>query len=403
MNVETLRNQFPIFKQVVNGYPFIYFDSASTAQVPQSVVDSIVNYYATYKSNVGRGIYTYAEQSTAAYEGARSKVANFIGSYTDEIVFTSGATEGLNIIAQSFAQNVLSSGDEILISAVEHHSNFVPWQQLAIQKNVTLKIVPVRHDGTVDIALFSSYLSFKTKLVAITHSSNIFGSTNDVVEITRLAHCVGAKVIVDASQSIAHQPINVATIGCDFLVFSGHKLFGPTGIGVLFAARSMESFMHPIKFGGGMVFSVQPKHTDFKKFPHNFEAGTPPIAQAIGLRAAIDFILQHVDFSLLRQHEYDLRNKMALALKDIPGVIILGGGELYSDSHIVTFYSSRHHGHDIAAYLDQFGVAVRAGHHCVQQFHKQCGINASVRISFSLYNTAAEVEFVANLLKVFLS
>ncbi len=397
MDFQALRAMFPIFEQKVNDCPFIFFDSASTAQMPQVVLDSIISYYATYKSNVGRGVYTFAEKATAAYELSRGKVAHFIGAKSKEIVFTSSATASINLVAHAWAQKHLQKGDEILVSAIEHHSNFVPWQQMAIKQGLIVTIVPVTKEGIVDIEVFKKHLSRKTKLIAIVHTSNILGSTNDVATMSRMAHDVGAKILVDASQSVAHQKINVCDIDCDFLVFSGHKLFGPTGVGVLFVKESIALDMSETDFGGGMVFSVGEKQSSFKPFPHNFEAGTPNIAQVIGLGAAVDFVSEFVDFKQLEAHETMLAELVYSGLKALDDIEILSAHG-YADEHahghhIVTFFSKTHHAHDIAAYLDQFGIAVRAGHHCAQLFHKQCGINASVRASFSLYNTMQEIEF----------
>ena len=398
MDFHALRAMFPIFEQKVNGCPFVFFDSASTAQMPQIVLDSIISYYATYKSNVGRGVYTFAEKATAAYEASRDCVARFIGAKSKEIVFTSGATASINLVVHAWAQKHLQPGDEILVSAIEHHSNFVPWQQIAIAKGLVLRIVPVTQKGLVDVAVFQKHLSNKTKLVAIVHMSNILGGVNDIATMVRMAHSVGAKVLVDACQSIAHQKVDVVEMGCDFLVFSGHKLFGPTGVGVLFVQQSLIPEMIEIDFGGGMVFSVGETQSSFKSFPHSFEAGTPNIAQVIGLGAAVDFVDTYIDFTGLEAHEAMLTDLLHDDLKAFDDIEVVG-----AHGHVVTFFSKTHHAHDIAAYLDQFGIAVRAGHHCVQLFHKQCGINASVRVSFSLYNTAQEVEFFLECLKKLLS
>lgn len=400
MNFKDLKKQFPIFSQKVHGYPFTYFDSAAIAQMPQSVLDAIVAYYATYKSNVGRGIYLFAEQATQAYEQAREKIAKFIGAQKHQIVFTSGATDSINLVAQAWALHNLQEGDEILVSAVEHHSNFLPWQQLALDKKLVLKIVPVTQEGIIDFEVFKKYLSSKTKLVCLVHSSNLFGNTNDVVKLTQLAHGVGAKVLIDAAQSVAHQKIDVVKIGCDFLVFSGHKLFGPTGIGILYVAEALILQMYPVCFGGGMVFSVGQKDSKFKDFPYSFEAGTPHIAGVIGLGAAVDFVSQNIDFDQLAEHESSLVRALCHELAKIDDIKILSFiPSPKQHAHVVTFYSKTHHAHDIAAHLDQFGIAVRAGHHCVQLFHQECGINASVRVSFSLYNTIQEVEFFMKVLK----
>lgn len=401
LDIVHFRKKFPIFSQKVNGYPFIYFDSASTAQMPQVVVDAIVDYYTTYKANIGRGIYTFAEKATAVYENAREVVAKFIGACNKNIIFTAGATDSINVVARAWVIHQLQPGDEILVSAIEHHSNFLPWQQLALEKQLVLKIMPVTNQGIVDINVFKSFLSSKTKLVAIVHTSNVLGSTNDVELMTKLAHAVGAKVLIDASQSIAHIAIDVSKIACDFLVFSGHKLFGPTGVGVLYVSDRVIAQMSIISFGGGMVFSVSEKSSQFKDFPFCFEAGTPNIAGVIGLGAAIQFVEKEIDFEALARHETRLVQHLTEGLKFVGGFEIISFVPTISTqhTHLVTFYSKTMHAHDIAAYLDQHGIAVRAGHHCVQLFHQGCGINASVRVSFSAYNTMQEVQFFLDCLK----
>lgn len=405
MNVQKFRSLFPILTTKVNNHPLIYFDNAATAQVPQKVVDAMNNYYLHYKSNVGRGIYTFAERATHEYERARADVAKFIGADQQNIVFTSGTTASINLVAKSWAVYNLKAGDEIIVSAVEHHSNFLPWQELASQCNLVLKIIPVTEYGVFDIDLFKKQLSSKTKLVAIVHSSNVVGGTNDVQLISRLAHQVGAAVLVDAAQSVAHQKIDVEQIGCDFLVFSGHKLFGPTGVGILYATSQRIDEMKPMDFGGGMVFSVSQPHSEYRPFPKGFEAGTPNVAGVIGLGAAVKLVQEHLDFKSLAQHETMLVQKMIDGLSQMSGIRLISFDPAKiqnSHAHLVTFASNKHHAHDIAAYLDQYGIAVRAGHHCVQLYHQQCIINASVRCSFSGYNTEQEVDFVLQKLKEFL-
>jgi cysteine desulfurase / selenocysteine lyase len=400
INFSLIKKEFPIFDQKVHGHPFIYFDSASTAQVPQSVLDAMVRYYATFKANVGRGVYSFAEQATQEYEQVRAKVAKFIGAKNNEIVFTSGATESINLVARAWVFQHLQQGDEILISAVEHHSNFLPWQQLALQKKLVLKIAPVTDAGIIDLKEFKKLLSVKTKFVSIVHTSNVTGGTNDVAALAKMAHDVGAKVLIDAAQSVAHQAIDVAKIDCDFLAFSGHKLFGPTGVGVLYVAQSMIDQMQMQQFGGGMVFSVDKTDSEFKEFPHCFEVGTPNIAGVIGLGAAIDFVQKNIDFEKLAKHETSLVQFLQQGLQSLPDINILSFEPTNNaHSHLVAFYSTTHHAHDIAAHLDRFGIAVRAGHHCVQLFHKEKNINASVRVSFSVYNTEQEVEFFLKCLK----
>ncbi len=405
MNVLNFKKYFPIFKNKVHGNPLIYFDNAATAQVPQQVIDAINDYYVHYKSNIGRGIYTLAERATFEYEQARKTIAHFIGAEADNLVFTSGATDSVNLVANSWGAHNLQNGDEIIVSSVEHHSNFLPWQEVAHKRNLVLKIVPVTNQGLLDIDEFKKALTKKTKLVAIVHSSNVVGGTNDMELIGQLAHQVGAAVLVDAAQSIAHQKIDVQTMDCDFLLFSGHKLFGPTGIGILYAKSERINEMQPSKFGGGMVFSVSQPHSEYRSFPKGYEAGTPHIAGAIGLAAAVKFIQEYVDFDALMKHETSLTVRMIQGLSKIPGVKVISFDPSQakdSHAHLVTFVSDKYHAHDIAAYLDQFAIAVRAGHHCVQLYHKQCNINASVRCSFSGYNSIQEVDFVVQKLQEFL-
>jgi len=389
LGVDVIRNPCSLH------YPLIYLDSSSTAQVPLEVVEAMNQYYLSYKANVGRGVYCFAERATQEYEQARATIAKFIGAKSKEIIFTSGATAGINMIAQSWASHHLQRGDEIIISAVEHHSNFLPWQELARHLGLVVKIAPITVDGVVDFEKFTELLSHTTKLVAMVHTSNVVGGTNDIEKITQAAHSVGAAVLVDASQSIAHQAIDVGAMNIDFLVFSGHKLFGPTGTGVVYVRADRIPQMSPSSFGGGMVFSVGETESSYRPFPHGFEAGTPNVAGAIGLRAAVDFVEKNIDFSILMKHETALVQTMIAGLSQLPGIQILSFQPVAdgAHAHMVTFVSDKYHAHDIAAYLDRYGIAVRAGHHCVQLFHQACNINASVRISFAGYNTLTEVDF----------
>lgn len=395
MNFKKLKEKFPIFKKQVNGHPLVYLDSASTAQMPESVIQAIVAYYTEYKANVGRGLYSFAEEATEKFERSRKTVANFIGASKEEVIFTSGATQGINKVAHSWAFDHIEQGDEILVTEIEHHSNFVPWQQLAQDKGAVLKVVPVNNQGLVNHDTFEQYLSDKTKLVAMIHMSNMLGTTQDVKALTKLAHQVGAKVLVDASQSVVHQKIDVKDINCDFLVFSGHKLFGPTGVGVLFIKKDLFDQCKVSLFGGGMVFSVQEQHTSFKQAPYCFEAGTQPIAQVIGLAAAIDFVDKEIDFNQLQKHETYLATQLYTSLSELDTIQLMSPLPKVS-GNVVTFISSDYHAHDIAAFLDQYGIAVRAGHHCVQPYHLKHGVNASVRASFSVYNTQEDVDQFMN-------
>ena len=387
-NLEKLRLDFPILQQQVHGHPLIYFDNAATAHMPAVVIDAMSMYYQTYKSNVDRGLYSFAEKTTAHYEQAREKVAQFIGAHASEIVFTSGATDGINAVARIWASHQLQAGDEIIISQIEHHSNFLPWQQLAEEKNLILTILPVDAQGVLDMTIYYAALSERTKLVAIVHTSNILGTTNDIGLIVAAAHQVGAKVLVDAAQSIAHQKIDVVELDCDFLVFSGHKLYGPTGIGCLFIKKSVQADCYPHKFGGSMVYSAGYDESYWKNAPYCFEAGTPPIAQAIGVGAVIDYLNENIDFGLTSKHEHALAARAAQGLQDL-GFYLL---QPENSGHMVTFYDKEIHGHDIAMYLDSYGIAVRAGNHCVQPYHEKLQLDSTVRISFAFYNTMAEVE-----------
>jgi cysteine desulfurase / selenocysteine lyase len=387
-NLEKLRLDFPIFSQKVHDHALIYFDSAATAQVPQQVIDAMSDYYAHYKSNVDRGLYSFAEKTTLHYEQARTKIAEFIGAQPSEIVFTSGATDGINTVARVWAAHHLQAGDEIIISQVEHHSNFLPWQQLAEEKSLLLTIIPIDADGLCDMSIYYAALSQRTKLVAMVHTSNILGTTNDIESIVAAAHQVGAKVLVDASQSIAHQKIDVEKMGCDFLVFSGHKLYGPTGIGCLFIKKALQPECYPYKFGGSMVYSAAYDESYWKNAPYCFEAGTPPIAQAIGLGAVIAYLQENIDFAQVAQHEDELVVVLVQGLQNLGFHIISS----MTSGHIVTFYDSEIHGHDIAMFLDSYGIAVRAGNHCVQPYHEKLGLESTVRVSFAFYNTMAEVE-----------
>jgi cysteine desulfurase / selenocysteine lyase len=403
MDFVALRKQFAIFQTVAHNHRLIYFDSAATAQMPQQVLDAMVEYYQSYKSNVGRGLYSFAERATERFEKARAKIASFIGAQKEEIIFTSGATAGINLVAHIWAEHHINSGDEIIISQVEHNANFLPWQQLAKKKDVVLNMAPLNFDGVVDVEALKAMLSNKTKLVAVTHQSNILGTCNDVAAIAHAAHAVGAKVLVDAAQSIAHQNIDVKRLDCDFLAFSGHKLFGPTGVGVLFIKQSLVGECSLHNFGGGMVYSVTPEHSEFKSAPHCFEPGTQAIAQVIGLGAAIDFIKQYINFDQALDHETNLARSLALQLQTIPDIRLLSPvPQVGQHNSMVTFTSNIFHSYDIAQHLNKYGIAVRSGYHCAQPYHDKIGSKSSVRVSFSVYNTQEEVDFfVACLRKLY--
>jgi len=390
-----LRADFPIFTQKINSYPLIACDNASTTHKPQSVIDAIVNFYTTTNANIYRGIHLFAEQATAAYEGARKKVANFIGALPEEIVFTRGSTSGINFVTATWGDAHIQAGDEIVLTELEHHANLLPWQRLAQEKGAMLRFIPVFPDGSVDLSSLDSIITNKTKMVSVIHVSNAIGTQVDIETIIARAHTVGARVLIDAAQSVPHQRVNVHALDCDFLVFSGHKLLGPTGIGVLYIKKELHADLAPYEVGGGMVEDVEYTHATWAPAPRKFEAGTPPIAQAIGLGAAIDYLDKNVNFDELAVYEAQLCTRLIDGLSSISGVRILGPiAELKENGHVVSFLVDGYHGHDVAAFLDSRGISVRAGHYCAQPLAKKLGYDSSVRISFYFYNTFEEVDFI---------
>ncbi len=400
--VDSIRKDFP-FLQKKDATTYIYFDNAATTQKPQQVIEAISNFYAYNTSNVFRSMYLKAEQITSFYEQARSNIASFIGADSSETIFTSGTTEGINFVASTYGTQFLKAGDEIIISQMEHHANFLPWQQLSQRTGIILSIIPITVEGLLDMKAYETMLSSKTKLVAIAHSSNVLGTTNDVALITRLAHSVGARVLIDAAQSAPHMPLNLHDIGVDFAVFSGHKMLGPTGIGVLYIKKELHELVNPYQFGGGMVSEVCREHSCWALAPHKFEAGTPPIVQAIGLSSAIDYLREKVNFNFLRQHETALVSRAIEGLQSIPGIRILGPiDQLKERGHLISFVVDKLHAHDVAAFLDakDISVAVRAGQQCAQPLHALLGLPASIRISFYCYNTLEEVDSFIDKMKL---
>lgn len=393
MDIEHIRCDFPYLEQTKKaGKQLIYLDNAATTQKPRCVIDELSNFYACGVSNIRRGIYQSAEDTTLRYEKARSRIALFIGSSPEEIVFTRGATEGINLVATSWGMRHIKAGDQIIVSLQEHHSNFVPWQQLARHTGAQLVFIPLTHTGELDLQTYQQQLSARTKLVAIVHCSNVLGIANDVQSIARQAREFGAHVLVDAAQSIGKRQLNVAELGADFLVFSGHKVLGPTGIGVLFIKKELQETMDPYQVGGGMVFSVRQNESLWVAGPQRFEAGTPPIAQAIGLSKAFDY-LNTFDLQDIVQHKVTLTRRTLEGLANMRHIRIIGPVKrMRQEGQIVTFVHERMHAHDVAAHLDSHSIAVRAGHHCAQPFHEAMGIASSVRISFYIYNNLAEVD-----------
>lgn len=386
-----LRKDFPYLSK-----PIIYFDNGATTQKPKQVLDAMYTFYAYYTAPVYRGVYKRAEEATELYEGARKVVASFIGAQANEIVFTKGTTDGINAVASTWGSKHLKAGDEIILTRMEHHAMFVPWMRLAQEKGLKVHFVPLKN-GILDYAAFDALLNEKTAFVGCVYTSNVLGVTNDVKMIIDKAHAYGAKVCVDAAQTIAHYPINVANLQADFLVFSAHKMLGPTGIGVLYIASHLQQDVEPYQVGGGMVFSATDTCMQWLPAPQKYEAGTPAIAEAIGLEAAINYLRSNVPFDELQIHENNLSKQLIDALSCMSRVKIISS---QNATHMVTFMIDGIHAHDVAAYLDSYGIAVRAGHHCTQPLHTYLAIESSVRVSFYFYNTQDEVQQLIDALQV---
>ena len=396
-----LRADFPILSTTVHGKPLIYLDSAATSQKPQVVIDAVDTFYREYNANVHRGIYEIGERATAAYEEARARVARFIGAPdAHEVVFTRNATEAINLVAYSWGRRNISRGDPIVLTEMEHHANLVPWQLLVQEKDGDLEFIPITDEGLLRLDVFEVLLRLKPKLVAFTHVSNTLGTINPVVEMTRMAHDAGALVLIDGAQAVPHVPVDVATIGADFYVFSGHKMLAPMGSGALWARRELLEAMPPFLSGGEMIREVHLRRSDFNEIPWKFEAGTPDAAAAIGLGVAAEY-LGGLGMDPVREHEREL---VAYALetleRDVPG-IELYGPPADQRGGVVPFNVPGIHPHDVAQVLDRSGVAVRAGHHCTMPLHERLDLAATVRASFNVYSTREDVDaLVAGLREV---
>lgn len=387
-DVATIREQFPILQRTVHGKPLIYLDSAASAQKPNVVLDAMTDLARGSYANVHRGLHTLANETTEAYEKARETVARFINAETNEIVWTKSATEAVNLVASSFGLG-LNAGDEIVISEMEHHANIVPWHFLRERKGVVLKFIPVLDDGRLDMEAYEGLLSERTRMVAVTHMSNVLGTVNDVAEIVRLAHAAGAPVLLDGCQGVVHTKVDVKAMDADFYVFSGHKLYGPTGIGVLYGKAERLAALPPYQGGGEMIGSVSMDRITYADPPHRFEAGTPAILEAVGLGAAIAW-LNGLDRDAIFAHEHALYERVAERLRGVNGVRILG--EAPGKGAVLSFTVEGAHAHDIAQVLDRYGVAVRAGTHCAEPLMRRFGVTSSARASFALYNTEAEAD-----------
>ena len=385
-----VRADFPILATEVRGKPLTYLDSAATSQKPQAVIDAVQRYYQFENSNIHRGVHYLSEQATDAYEATRAKAAEFIGAADqDEVIFTRGTTEGINLIAHGFTESVLQAGDEILITHMEHHANIVPWQIAAQQTGAILKVAPVDDRGVLDMEAFEALLSEKTKLVSVVHVSNALGTINPVKNIIAMSHARGVPVLVDGAQSIPHMPVSVAELDCDFFVLSGHKICGPTGIGLLWGKRKWLEKLPPYQSGGDMIEKVDFEGTTYKGIPGKFEAGTPHISGVIGLSAAIDY-LNGIDRAAALQHELALLASATEQLSAIDGLRIIGTAP--EKASVISFLIDEIHPHDIGTFLDAGGVAIRAGHHCTQPLLKRFGVPATARASFAFYNDFEDVE-----------
>ncbi len=389
-DVSRIRADFPILRRQVRGKPLVYLDNAATTQKPQVVLDAITHYYTNLNANVHRGVHELSEVATDAYEAARGKVRAFLNARdVREVIFTRNATEGINLVAYAFGRANVSAGDDVVISAMEHHSNIVPWQLLCEEKGATLRVVPIDDAGELILDALERLLGPKTKLLAITHMSNALGTVNPIGEIVRVAHAAGVPVLVDGSQAAYHMPVDVQALDCDFYVITGHKLYGPTGIGAVYGKTSRLQAMPPFMGGGDMISSVTMEKSTWNELPYKFEAGTPHIAGAIGLGAALDYI-GAIGFDAIERHESDLLEYGTARLRQIPGVRLIGTAR--RKASILSFVMEGIHPHDIGTIVDREGVAVRTGHHCAQPVMARLGVPATARASLAMYNTREDLD-----------
>jgi len=387
--VDKIREQFPILKQTMGKYPLVYLDNGATTQKPQVVIDAITAYYTTQNSNIHRGVHTLSQNATVAYEGARVNIQKYINaSKSLECIFTKGTTDGVNLVAHSIGKTI-QKGDEVIISALEHHSNIVPWQFLVEEKGAVLKIIPMNHKGELDMKIYQELLTDKTRIVAVTHVSNALGTINPIKEMVRMAHKVGALFLVDAAQSLQHFSVDVQSLDCDFMVFSGHKLFAPTGIGILYGKENILNELPPYQGGGDMIKTVTFEKTIYNELPHKFEAGTPKIVGGIGLGVAIKW-LSELNLTEVQKYEDNLLAYATSELTKLEGIQLYGTAK--NKSGVLSFLIEGLHPYDVGTLLNQQGVAVRTGHHCTQQIMDYYKIPGTIRASFSLYNTKSDVD-----------
>ena len=387
-----VREDFPILKREINGYPLAFLDNAATTQKPQCVIDALVRFYENYNCNVSRGVYTLAEEATGIYEEGREKVAKFIGAEScGNIIFTRGTTESINLVASAWSQPNLKAGDRIIVTEMEHHSNLVPWQLAAQSSGVELIFCPITPEGRLDLEVLEELLTDSVKLLAVTAVSNVLGTANPIAKIVEKVHELDVPVLVDAAQAVARMPIDVSEWDCDFLAFSGHKVYGPTGIGVLYAKNERLDEMRPYQGGGGMIRQVGQQSSTWADVPQKFEAGTPPVAEVFGLMSALEYI-SNIGMFEIKKHEHDLMTHTLEKLQEFPDLELYGPADSTNRSGELSFNLREVHPHDVAQVLDENGIAVRAGHHCTQILHERLGIAASVRMSFGLYNEVSDID-----------
>jgi len=389
-DIEKIRNDFPILHQKVHGKPLVYLDNAATTQKPQVVIDTLINYYSSVNSNVHRGVHYLSETATKEYEASRKIIQNFINAKsTEEIIFTRGTTESINLIASSYGRTNLKEGDEILISTMEHHSNIVPWQILCEEKNAKLKVIPISDEGEILYDEFIKLLNERTKVVSIVHVSNSLGTINPIKKIIQKAHSLNIPVVIDGAQSVQHLKVNVQELDCDFFAFSGHKIYGPTGIGILYAKKEFLEKMPPYQGGGDMILSVSFEKTIYNHLPYKFEAGTPNIAGAIGLGTAIKYV-ENIGIGSIASYEQELLKYATDAVSEIKELKIIGTAK--EKASVLSFVLDNIHPHDVGTFLDMDGVAIRTGHHCTEPVMKRYNVPATSRASFAFYNTKEEID-----------
>ena len=390
LNIEEIRKDFPILSRTVYNRPLVYLDNAATTQKPRAVVEAMTEEYYSVNANVHRGVHYLSQQATELHEQARANVQGFINARSEaEIIFTRGTTESLNLVAFSFGEAFLKEGDEVLVSVMEHHSNIVPWQMLRERKGIVLKVIPMTDEGEIDLEAYKNLFSPRTRLVCIAHVSNVLGTVNPVKEMTAIAHAHGAKVLVDGAQSVPHRRVDVQDIGCDFLTFSGHKIYGPTGIGVLYGREELLEKMPPYQGGGEMIARVSFEKTTYERLPFKFEAGTPDFVGSHALAVALDYV-RGIGQDIIAAHEADLTRYAMEQMSRIPGMKIYGTAR--EKDAVISFNVGDIHPLDLGTLLDRLGIAIRTGHHCAQPLMARCGVESMARASFALYNTRAEVD-----------